>query len=132
MSDAELVGAAQRGDVASLGLLLERYRAPLYGLALRLLGSGSEAQDAVQDTFLVALRKIDQVREPAAVGGWLHMILRNVCLMRMRAGQGEILYGEISLKGSHGAITSPRSRSRWTAWRCAGGCERRSGNFPKL
>ena len=34
VSDAELIGAAREGDAASLGLLLERHRAPLYGLAL--------------------------------------------------------------------------------------------------
>lgn len=94
-SDAELVRDAQGGDTTSLGLLLESYRAPLYGLALRILGHGPEAQDAVHDTFLVALRKLDQVREPAAVGGWLHAILRNVCRMRLRAGQGELLFDEV-------------------------------------
>jgi RNA polymerase sigma-70 factor (ECF subfamily) len=95
MTDAELVEAARRGDAASLGLLLERYRAPLYGVALRMLGHGQEAQDAVHDTFLVALRKLDQVRDPAAVGGWLHSILRNVCRMRMRAAQAEVLLAEL-------------------------------------
>lgn len=96
LSDAELVRAAREGDSTSLGLLLERYRAPLYGLALQILGHGQEAQDAVHDTFLVALRKIDQVREPAAAGGWLHAVLRNVCRMRLRHGQGEILLDEMS------------------------------------
>jgi RNA polymerase sigma factor (sigma-70 family) len=95
LNDAQLVRAAQGGDTASLGLLLERYRAPLYGLALQILGHGWEAQDAVHDTFLVALRKIDQVRDPAAVGGWLHMVLRNVCRTRLRASQGEILSDEL-------------------------------------
>ena len=55
MSDAQLVRAAQNGDAASLRLLLERHRAALYALALRILGrGGAEAQDSVQDTFLVA------------------------------------------------------------------------------
>jgi RNA polymerase sigma factor (sigma-70 family) len=95
LNDAQLVRAAQGGDVASLGLLLERYRAPLYGLALQILGHGWEAQDAVHDTFLVALRKIDQIRDPAAVGGWLHMVLRNVCRTRLRDGQVENLSEEL-------------------------------------
>jgi RNA polymerase sigma factor (sigma-70 family) len=95
LSDAQLVRVAQEGDVASLGLLLERYRASLYGLALQILGHGWEAQDAVHDTFLVALRKIEQVRDPAAVGGWLHMVLRNVCRTRLREGQGEFLFEEL-------------------------------------
>jgi RNA polymerase sigma-70 factor (ECF subfamily) len=95
LSDADLVRAAQNGDPVSLGVLLERYRAALYGRALGILGHGAQAEDAVHDTFLVALRKIDRVREPAAVGGWLHAVLRNVCLMRLRAGQGEILSDEM-------------------------------------
>jgi RNA polymerase sigma-70 factor (ECF subfamily) len=49
----------------------------------------------VHDTFLVALRKIDRVRVPAAGGELLHAILRNACLMRLRTGQGEILSGEM-------------------------------------
>jgi len=96
-SDADLVRAAQNGDSTSLGILLERYRASLHGSALGILGHGSQAEDAVHDTFLVALRKIDGVREPAAVGGWLHAVLRNVCLMRLRAGQGEIISDEMHL-----------------------------------
>ncbi len=95
VTDADLVRAAQGGDTASLGLLLERYRPSLYVLALQILGYVPEAQDAVHDTFLIALRKIDQVREPAAVGGWLYAVLRNACRMRLKAGQGEVLFDEL-------------------------------------
>ena len=101
-SDADLVRAAQNGDTVSLGLLLERYRTSLYALALRILGYGPQAEDAVQDAFVVALRKIDHVREPAAVGGWLHAVLRNVCLMRLRTGQGELLFKELPMRTERG------------------------------
>jgi RNA polymerase sigma factor (sigma-70 family) len=93
-SDAELARAAQGGDATSLGILLERYRAPLYALALRMLGHGPGAQDAVQDAFLIALRSIDRLREPEAVGGWLHGILRNVCLRQLRERRDEIHFDE--------------------------------------
>jgi RNA polymerase sigma factor (sigma-70 family) len=89
LSDAELARVAQSGDAVSLGLLLERHQAPLYALALRFLGYNSEAQDAVQDTFLTALRTIDRLREPQAVGWWLRGILRNMCLRRLRERQQE-------------------------------------------
>ncbi len=94
VSDADLVRAAQGGDATSLGVLLERYRASLHARALGILGYGPQAEDAVHDTFVVALRKIGTVDDPAAVGGWLHAVLRNVCLMRLRAGQGELLFDE--------------------------------------
>lgn len=93
-SDAELARAAQNGDAVSLGVLLERHRAPLHALALRILGYGPEAQDAVQDAFIVALSGIDRLRESEAVGGWLRGIVRNVCLTRLREERGELLFGE--------------------------------------
>jgi RNA polymerase sigma-70 factor (ECF subfamily) len=94
LSDAELARVAQNGDAASLGILLERHQAALYALALRILGRGPEAQDAVQDAFLITLSSIDRLREPEAVGGWLRGILRNVCLMRLREKRGEVHFDE--------------------------------------
>jgi hypothetical protein len=44
VSDSELVGVARGGDTARLGLLLERHRGPLYGLALRFFGHGQQAE----------------------------------------------------------------------------------------
>ena len=107
MSDADLARAAQGGDATSLGVLLERYRASLYGQALGILGHGSQAEDAVHDAFVVALRKIDTVGEPAAVGGWLHAVLRNVCLMRLRSRQGEILFDEMQAHARQPASEIP-------------------------
>ena len=82
--DAQLVRAAQDGDVASLGTLLERHRAALHAVAVSMLGPGARAEDAVQDTFVIALRRIDGVRDPAAARGWLVSVLRNVCLTELR------------------------------------------------
>jgi RNA polymerase sigma-70 factor (ECF subfamily) len=96
LSDAELARAAKGGDVSSLGILLERHRAPLCAAALRMLGCGPHAEDAVQDTFLAALRNIDRLREPEAAGGWLHGILRNVCLRQLRERRGENLVAEVA------------------------------------
>jgi RNA polymerase sigma factor (sigma-70 family) len=87
LSDAELARMAQSGDGVSLGILLQRHQAPLYALALGFLSYTSDAQDAVQDTFLTALRTIERLREPEAVGWWLRGILRNVCLRRLRERQ---------------------------------------------
>ena len=85
IGDVERVHAAQAGDAAALGTLLEDHRARLYAAALTMLGDRAQAQDVVQDAFLVALRRLGDLREPAAVGGWLHRIVRNECHMRLRA-----------------------------------------------
>ena len=94
-SDGELVRAAQAGDVAGLGKLLERYRAPLHAAALRMLGHGS-AEDAVQETFVIALRRLGDLRDPDAVGGWLHSVLRNVCLTSVRRDRALELRDELA------------------------------------
>ncbi len=82
--NAELLHAARRGDAGSFGLLLERYRPRLLAIALRMLGYGAQAEDAVHDTFLIALRKIDTLSDPQALQAWLEAIVRNVCRMSLR------------------------------------------------
>ena len=84
IGDPELVHAARAGDASALGVLLQRHRAALYATALALLRDRGEAQDAVHDAFVIAMQRIDDVRDPAAVAGWLRAIVRNACLMRLR------------------------------------------------
>ncbi|MBP2703090.1 sigma-70 family RNA polymerase sigma factor [Microbispora sp. RL4-1S] len=85
LTDAELTRAAQSGEVAALGALLERHQAGMRAVALSLLGLRPDVDDVVQDAALVALRRIGDVRDPAAVGPWLRAIVRNSCRMRLRA-----------------------------------------------
>lgn len=94
VDDEALVNGVRSGDLTSLGILFECYHVGLYLHALQLLGSRLEAEDAVQETFMIALQKLDQISHPAAVGGWLYRVLRNVCWMRLRLGQRELLYDE--------------------------------------
>ncbi len=90
LSDAELVQLAWRGDSAAFGAVLDRHRVALFARALGLLGEREAAADAVQDAFVIALRRLDQLREPEKVGGWLHVIVRSVCAMRLRRGNLEL------------------------------------------
>jgi RNA polymerase sigma-70 factor (ECF subfamily) len=88
--DGELLMAARRGDATALGLLLERHRPRLFAAALRALGYRADAEDAVQDTCLLAMRHLGALRDPEAVGAWLHAILRRACVQRRRARSGEL------------------------------------------
>jgi RNA polymerase sigma factor (sigma-70 family) len=83
-SDADLLGAAHRGDAAALGLLLERHRPRLYATALRVVGYRPDAEDAVQETCLAALLHLGAVRDPHAVGAWLNAVLLRACLQQRR------------------------------------------------
>jgi RNA polymerase sigma factor (sigma-70 family) len=84
VSDAALATAALAGDVDALAMLLERYRPSLYAAAVSLLHRRDDALDAVQETVVIALVKLGSLRDPTAVGGWLHRVLRNTCLQRLR------------------------------------------------
>ncbi|MEV0459576.1 RNA polymerase sigma factor [Catellatospora methionotrophica] len=84
MTDEQLVRAAWSGDSTSLAVLLARHRAGMLAVALGVLGYGSDAEDAVQDAMLVAMARIGDVRDPAAVGGWLRTIVRNNCRRLLR------------------------------------------------
>jgi len=48
------------------------------------LSAGEDAADAVQETFVFALARLDQLRDADAAGAWLHAILRSVCLIQVR------------------------------------------------
>jgi RNA polymerase sigma-70 factor (ECF subfamily) len=91
-TDGELVAAARSGDVSALGLLLERHRPRLFATALRILGYRPDAEDAVQETCLIAMRHVGSVRDPEAVGAWLQTVVRRSCLQHQRQRQtGEVL-----------------------------------------
>jgi RNA polymerase sigma factor (sigma-70 family) len=77
--DADLVRAAQNGDAAALGAVLKEHEAGMRAVALGILGFGPDAEDAVQDAMLTAVRRIGEVRDPLAVGAWLRAIVRNNC-----------------------------------------------------
>lgn len=83
-ADAALVRAAQSGEIAALGLLLERHEPGMRAVALSILGPGPDTQDVVQDAALTALRRIADLRDPQAVGPWLRMIVRNRCYGLLR------------------------------------------------
>lgn len=71
MSDADLVDAARQGDAAAFGQLVERYQASVFRAALSVLGSREEAEDAAQDAFLAAYRKLHMFRGDSSFKTWL-------------------------------------------------------------
>ena len=97
VSDAALVTRALAGEVEALAGLLERYRPSLYAVAIGLLPNRDDALDAVQDTSVIALVKLGSLRDPAAVGGWLHRIVRTTCLIRLRRSGRETPSDEIDV-----------------------------------
>ncbi|GGP03079.1 RNA polymerase sigma factor SigM [Nonomuraea glycinis] len=84
VSDAELLTAHIDGDPHAFSEIVKRHRDRMWAVALRTLGDPDEAADAVQDAFVSAYRKAGTFRGEAAVTTWLHRIVVNACLDRMR------------------------------------------------
>lgn len=75
-SDTSLVEAVRRGDREAFGQLYKNYAPMVHGILLA-RAPYSEVHDLVQDVFLLALKKLDTLRDGGAFGGWLAMIARN-------------------------------------------------------
>jgi RNA polymerase sigma-70 factor (ECF subfamily) len=71
VSDVDLVARARQGDPAAFGELVERHRAAVYRAALAALGSHADAEDAAQDAFLMAFRRLESFRGDASFKTWL-------------------------------------------------------------
>jgi RNA polymerase sigma factor (sigma-70 family) len=82
-SDAELVVDARMGDVDAFTALVERYRHPALRLAYGI--AGDEAEDAVQDAFVKAFRRLDSFRPGSAFRPWLFTIVANEARNRRRS-----------------------------------------------
>lgn len=82
--DAELLAAHVAGDRDAFGELFRRHRDRLWAVALRTLGDREEAADALQDALLSAHRAAARFRGDSAVTTWLHRIVINACLDRVR------------------------------------------------
>lgn len=83
-TDQELLSRHVAGDPEAFGELVRRHRDRLWALALRTLGDQEDAADALQEGLVSAFRKADTFRGDSAVTTWLHRIVVNACLDRMR------------------------------------------------
>jgi RNA polymerase sigma-70 factor (ECF subfamily) len=84
LSDRELLSAHCTGDPDAFGELFRRHRDQMWALALRTTRDPEVAADAVQEAFIAAFRGADSFRGEAAVTTWLHRIVVNSCLDRLR------------------------------------------------
>jgi RNA polymerase sigma-70 factor, ECF subfamily len=107
-SDGELLRLHIDGDPDAFGELFVRHRDRLWAVAIRTLSDPEDAADALQDAMISAFRRAASFRGDSAVTTWLHRIVVNACLDRMRrrkarpevAGGGERLLDMIASAGS--------------------------------
>ena len=84
LPDRELLSAHCAGDPDAFGELFRRHRDRMWAVALRTTADPEMAADAVQEAFIAAFRGAGSFRGEAAVTTWLHRIVVNACLDRLR------------------------------------------------
>lgn len=82
--DATLVARAREGDLRAFEALVRRYQGQMYRLALRMTASTGDAEDIVQEVFVTAWRRLPEIREDAAMVGWLYRTTTNRCVNLLR------------------------------------------------
>ena len=86
-TDAELLAAHVQGDADAFGTLFSRHRDRLWAVAMRTMGNPDDAADGLQDGLIAAYRRAGSFRGDAAVTTWLHRVVVNACLDRLRAAK---------------------------------------------
>jgi RNA polymerase sigma-70 factor (ECF subfamily) len=86
-TDADLLRAHVDGDPEAFGILFRRHLDRLWAVALRTMGNPEDAADGLQDGMIAAFRRAGSFRGDAAVTTWLHRVVVNACLDRLRAAK---------------------------------------------
>jgi RNA polymerase sigma-70 factor, ECF subfamily len=85
LDDTALLRAHVGGDPAAFGVLVSRHRDRLWAVAVRTMRNPEDAADALQDAYISAFRRASTFRGDAQVTSWLHRIVVNACLDRLRS-----------------------------------------------
>jgi RNA polymerase sigma-70 factor (ECF subfamily) len=82
--DSQLVDALRLGEATAAERLVAAYGDRAYRLAIRITGSGPDADEAVQDAFWSVFRKIETFRGDSAFGSWIYRIIANAAYQKLR------------------------------------------------
>jgi RNA polymerase sigma-70 factor (ECF subfamily) len=84
-ADLDLAGRIRAGDGGAFEELYRQHATRLYNLAYRMAGGPTEAEDLLQDIFLLAYRKLGSFRGDSSLGTWLYRLAMNHCLDVLRS-----------------------------------------------
>jgi RNA polymerase sigma-70 factor (ECF subfamily) len=74
-----IVRKAIDGDESSYKALYSKYAKAMYNICLRLLNNNEDAEDVLQESFIIAFKKLRELKDPSTFGGWLRRIVINNC-----------------------------------------------------
>ncbi len=97
----ELLDAARRGDESAYGKLVEPHRRELHAHCYRMLGSVSDAEDALQESLLRAWRGLPGFEGRSSLRSWLYRIATNTCLRMIERRPKRLLPADFGPAADH-------------------------------
>jgi len=89
IDDATLVARSRAGDTEAFAQIVARYQSLICALTYSATGRQSQSEDLAQETFVIAWKKLGELREPEKLRAWLCAIARNLCLNLHRENRRE-------------------------------------------
>ena len=107
------IEALRLGDRREFARLVDAYSGPLYRLALKMLGNASDAEDALQNTFIKAFQHVDKFEGRSSLSTWLYRIASNEALMLLRKRHPETTFSDIPLEDEDDKNYDPVQITDW-------------------
>src|SRR5688572_15149741 len=111
---SELICRARQGDLEAFEQMMYAHDRQVYRVALRILGSVEDAQDAAQEVFLRLHRSLHRIDEDRALGAWLYRVTVNVCRDALRGRRTTVAIDESAAVSSEATpqVQSERQQMR--------------------
>lgn len=86
----ELIRRCRSGEVKAQFMLYKQYSKAMYNIAIRFLNNKMDAEDILQESFVTAFERLDELTNSTAFGSWLKRIVINNCISHIRRNRLEL------------------------------------------
>ena len=101
-NDDQLIKRTLAGETDAFGTLIHRHQHRLYNAMVHFLRNESEAEDVVQDAFVLALTKLDSFKGNSQFYTWLYRIAHNAAISKLRRKRPTVSLDRHSMRGNDG------------------------------
>ncbi|MEU0932260.1 RNA polymerase sigma factor [Embleya sp. NPDC050154] len=115
LDEGTLVVRAQEGDAEAFEVLMRRHGRSLYTLALRILGRPTDAEDAVQEAFISAWRRLPGFRAESSFLTWMYRIVTNRALNIARTRRPTVGLDQVPDRAIEQMADNPERRAEGSA-----------------
>jgi RNA polymerase sigma-70 factor (ECF subfamily) len=115
LADEVLVARAAEGDDDAFAVLVHRHSGALLALAFHMLGSLADAEEALQEAFISAWRRLPEFRRSAAFRTWMYRIVTNRCLNTLRSRTPSVPLDAVPEPAARDAGGQPAAAAEYAA-----------------